>query len=221
MASHNQNRPLERISKILDFIEVSYKSNPDKETFLFGSGKMGSFNKLLEDGDLLEMAFKKIVDETKGNIKIEFRAGIPINMTVGDDYLHSELMIWFYVENQNKFREYQNLINQQIQKSGSVIRFILDAKDFFYQEDHYDKRHHFKPGSLRYRLIRFLAVRKDFVTTQDLSIEMKASADDVRGAIEEVRTIVARKMHLPRESIFENNLDGTGYRVTNIFVTEG
>ncbi len=222
VASHSQNKSLERIGKILDFIEGQYKSNPTKETFQFAAGKLSSFDPLLEDADLLKMAFKKIATDTQENIKIEFRQGLPEQNTAVNFVTH-ELLLWLYVEDQNKFKEYRNSVKQEIERESRHVQFILDANGFFYKEGSNDKKHHFKSNSLRYQLLRLLADRKDFVTTQDLSREledMEASAEDIRGAVEEIRTIVARKMNLPRESIFENNSDGTGYRVMNVSVKE-
>lgn len=217
-ATHSQNRPLERIAKILDFIEGLYKSNPTKETFQFVAGKLSSFDPLLEDTDLLKMAFKKIATDTQENIKIEFRQGLPEQHTAVKLVTH-ELLVWFYVEDQNKFKEYRNSIKQEVERVGRHVQFILDADGKFYQEGETndEKKHLIRKGSQRYSLLHFLAQQEDYVSTQEIGRAVGLTASEVRGKVDEIRDIVAKKMGLPREAIFEND-GSSGYRITNVTV---
>lgn len=215
VASHSQNRSLERIGRILDFIEGQYKSNPTKETFQFAVGKLSSFDPLLEDMDLLKMAFKKIATDTKENIKIEFRQGLPEQNTAVNLVTH-ELLLWLYVEDQNKFKEYQNSVKKEVEKVGQRIQFVLDSEGMFYPEGaSQETKHSLKKDSDRFDLLYFLAKEKQYVATKVISDKLDMPVPRVRKAVNEVRNILVRKWALPRGALFESD-NVSGYRVTNV-----
>lgn len=219
VASHSQNRSLERIGKILDFIEDQYKSNPAKETFQFSAGKLSSFDPLLQDGDLLQMAFKKITTDTQENIKIEFRQGLPEQNTAVKLVTH-ELLVWFYVEDQNKFRDYQSSVRSKIERETKAVQFVLDNQGFFYPEGtEQENRHPLKRNSDRYQLLYLLAKENGYIATKELAEKLNVPAPIVRKRIGEIRNIIAKKWELPREALFESD-NTSGYRVTNVTLKE-
>lgn len=220
VASHSQNKTLSRIEKILEFIETQYKSHAEKETFFLRFGEMFRFDPLLSDTDLLEMSFEKITSDTEGNIKIEFRQGLPERNTADPNHVSYELYVWFYVEDQNKFKDYQSSVRSKIERETNAVQFILDSQGFFYPEGtEPENRHSFKRNSDRYQLLHLLAKESDYIATKELAEKLNISAPTVRKRIGEIRNIIAKKWELPREALFESD-NTSGYRVTNVTLKE-
>lgn len=220
MSDTHKNKPLERIRALLDFIKRAVELHPNKETFYATLGELADFNVLLSDADLLKTAFAKIADSTNEKVLIEFRQ-TPARSDTATGERMSELTVWFYVESIARLNQYRNEIQKKLEKEISACIFILDSEGYFYFEGASDKlKHRFKQNSLRYRLLRLLAQRKSYVPTQELADELEVRTGDIRGAVEEIRTLVFKKMGLPREGIFENNADGTGYKVANVTIKE-
>lgn len=221
VASHSQNKTLSRIEKILEFIEVQYRSNPEKETLTLDASKIFRFDPLLDDTDLLKMSFGKIADETEGNIKIELRQGPPRRGDTTDPHHVSyDLYVWFYVEDQSKFKEYQNSVRLKIERETKVVQFVLDSQGFFYPEGaELESRHQLKRNSDRYQLLYLLAKEKEYLPTKEIAEKLDVSSLVIRKKVDEIRKIVTDKWGLPRETLFESN-NTSGYRVTNVTVKE-
>ncbi len=220
-ATHSQNKTIARVAKILEFIEAQYRSNPDKETLLLDASKIFRFDPLLDDTDLLKMSFGKIADETNGNIKVELRLGPPRRGDTTDpSHVNYDLYVWFYVEDQNKFKEYQNSVRLKIERETKAVQFILDSEGFFYPEGtEPEHRHQLKRNSDRYQLLYFLAKERKYLPTKEIAEKLEVSPLVIRKKVDEIRKIVTDKWSLPREALFESD-NTSGYRVTNVTVKE-
>ncbi|MCE9628782.1 MAG: HTH domain-containing protein [Candidatus Vogelbacteria bacterium] len=220
IASHSQNKTLNRLAKILEFVETQYRSHADKETFFLGASEIFRFDPLLSDMDLLKMGFEKITDDTGGNVKIEFRQGLPERNTADPTHVSYELYVWFYVEDQNKFRDYQSSVRSRIERETKAVQFILDSQGFFYPEGTGpENRHSLKRNSNRYQLLYLLAKENRYIATKELAEKLNVSAPIVRKRIGEIRNIIAKKWELSREALFESD-NASGYRVTNVTLQE-
>lgn len=218
-ATHSQNKTLERIAKILEFIEAKYRSNPEKETFLLGHGALSNFDPLLHDGTLLKMAIEKIASETENNIRIEDRLGPPEQHGTSKEVTH-EALLWIYVEDQNKFKDYQSSVGAKLERQTKAVQFVLDNQGFFYPEGMEPvNRHQLKRNSDRYQLLFLLAKENKYIATKELAEKLNVAAPIVRKRIGEIRNIIAKKWELPREALFESD-NTSGYRVTNVTLRE-
>ncbi|HEY1041129.1 MAG TPA: hypothetical protein VGE63_00180 [Candidatus Paceibacterota bacterium] len=209
-ASH---KPLERIKKILDFLKEQIEQNPDVEAFTLGSGQLSNFHALLQNSELVQFSFDQIREESKENIKIEFRQSPSGITTVTDGTVH-EVMVWFYVADNSKFKEYRNEIARKLEREMSARNFILDSDGFFYPEG-VDKKHQLEKDSDRYQLLYFLAKEKEYVATKEISEKLDMPVPRVRKVVDEIRNIVVKKWELPRSVLFESD-NVSGYRVTNV-----
>jgi hypothetical protein len=218
MSELNQkNKPLKRIEKILDFIKKQQEENPDQETFLIDAHTLSTLDPLLEDSDLLEIAFKTINQESAGVTKIEFRfIDFPDFTAVNGSGYQRINRVWFYVSNNEKFEQYRNDVKEKIEKENKEIQFILEKEGRFYQEGS-DNRHQFKRGSKPYNLLQILAKRKAYISTKELAERL--GYDDevikVRKLVGIIRQVVTNKLKLPGKSLFEHD-NIPGYRIRNI-----
>ena len=219
-ATHSQNRTLERIAKVLEFIEAKYRSNPEKETFLLSHGALSNFDPLLHEGTLLKMAIEKITSETENNIRIENRLGLPEQHGTSKEVTH-ELLVWIYVEDQNKFKDYQGSVKSKIERKTKAVQFVLDSQGFFYPEGtEPENRYQLKRGSDRYQLLYLLAKENGYIATKELAEKLKNIPTlVVRKRVGEIRNIIVKKWALPREALFESD-NTSGYRVTNVTLKE-
>jgi hypothetical protein len=223
IASHNENKPLQRKYKILSFIKEQIDEKPNQETFQVKEGELSGSDSLLKDWTLLRMACKEIVDESGENIKIEFRQGVPTDYTaVKSVVTYTEGSVWFYVANVKKFREYLNGVKNKVESLERKVNFIIDGKGYFYPEGTEDSKKHLLRGreqSERYQLMYALAGTTEYVLTANLASELKTTPLAIRKKVDEIRDIVFTKWDLPRDSIFESD-SMSGYRAPNIIFKE-
>jgi|GEM_PF-5719158 hypothetical protein len=78
------------------------------------------------------------------------------------------------------------------------------------------KHHSMEKSGRRYALLHCLAEKKSPVKTESLATLLDISVDDVRGTVEEIRTVVEKKFGLPRDSIIQNDRTGLGYAASKV-----
>jgi hypothetical protein len=218
VASHSKNRPLERIRKALDFLKSKIELEPEKETFSVQHAELSNFSPLLKDVELLEMAFKKILEDSKGNIKVEVRwTDIPFTTATGGKMANCN--IWFYVADYQKFLEYQNQVIQVL-KNTTDVRHLILADTKLYEEGSPQRYYSFRgKKSLRYKLMIFLATEKTYIETKNLIDlrEKRTTTAVIRKTIGQIRDGIEKDLKINADSVIESD-GSSGYRIANVTV---
>ena len=66
----------------------------------------------------------------------------------------------------------------------------------------------------------YFAEKKSKVRSQIAARDLDLTADDIRKKITEIKTDVHKSFGIPRDAIFENDSDDTGYSVANVSIKD-
>jgi hypothetical protein len=216
------NKQLERIKALLELGIQKTKKEPDKDTFIFFNCGVLSLptHPLFKDNRGLIIAGEKIALDTNKVINFECVPSKPL--TVNDSLSGGGYKYVFYIGDTAVLKKEYEKVKSELENIHP--NFILDTKPNLarlYVEAKPDAHYEMKKGSLRYKLLSFLAKQKKFIATTLLAERFDVDKEKIWGTVDDVRGAVNKKCHISRESLFENDAStSTGYRVTNVKIFE-
>lgn len=218
IASHSTNKSIERIRAILAFIKHKTELEPAKEVFSVKPSELRQFNSYLNDIELLDISFKKITEESNGDIKIEVRwSDIPFTTATGTKM--TDCSVRFYIADNNKLDAYLYQIDQDLISKKTKVQLIL-ADTKLYDAENPKLNYSFRgTKSLRYKIFLKLATEKEYIETRDLTDvrDKKTSTEMVRKTIGQIRDGIENKLKINPESVIESN-GFAGYRIANVTI---
>ncbi len=211
-----KNKPLNRIILIVHIILRYIQKHPDEETFYIDVGDFAVKSTLLKDRDGVEIAFKRIHNETNEttSIKYNFVETRHTQTASGGDEIGGYENIKVHVDDPNKLDSYYYELLKELKKTYS---FILDTTGKLSEKSGDPKlSFQMKKKGLRYTILHFLITTNDFVETKNIAIKFDITKDEVRKTINDTKAIISRNLKVPLDAIFKNDLSGSGYKITNI-----
>ncbi len=221
-----ENKPLLRIMALLELALQEVARTPNRETFTyFDSGKRFRMptNPLFNDLRSLKIAAEKIGNETNGSLTLEhspvrpLRADDPGSGGVGTIVLH--------VEDAKVLERYYRKIQSQIDDLRNY-HFILDVSEDrakLYLDSKPDDHYPIDKDSLRFKLIKTLALSEKPIATSILANKLKPKRSDkigaIRSTVSEIKREVREKIKNDdaADKLFSNDMEtGSGYQIRNI-----
>lgn len=213
-ATHGENKNLRRAKKILDRLAIELKDQV-KETFSLSYGTLSELDPALNDDDLLRLALNEITGRGESDIKAEIR-----NRTVADGSISNPGYghvpeVWFYISSKHSLDHLRDRMSMELKNNKQDYHFILNAKREFYVKGQ-NIKHRFSADSDLYRFLRYMAERKGAVSKGELYKLFELEGKSIRKRVDRIKEIITKKFGVPRNSLFQNEGDNRGYKVTNI-----
>jgi hypothetical protein len=197
-------RRLERLEAVLELIKALVAKNPNQDTFYVHSQFFYNHTPLLQDYAIYEKIFKEIAERSNGHVNI-----LSQSMDITIQYV-------IQVYDTNTLNKCYLEIQSELQ--NKKYQFTLDTKSrkgYLFISNNKENKCAFSKNSFRYNLLIYLAKNNHFKTTEKLADHFKVSNLKIRKTIDDIRARINKQLHIPRESIFENE-ENQGYKIDNI-----
>ncbi len=217
--------------RLATFIQQRYKKQPNILRVSIKFDELAA-DLLLRDSDALRRALQKMADDLRPDFEFNLMTVQQPQSVMDTDPRHWPHVPTGYtvvLEDRAALARYVLDMEQQLRASTEHYQFVLSypAKHeaALTLEGSTKKPYVMRMHARRYKLLQYLAEKKKPVSTQNLvdflnTRDENITTEDVRGAVEEIRTQVEKKFNIPRSSIVQNDRSGTGYFIDNVRIIE-
>jgi hypothetical protein len=135
--------------------------------------------------------------------------------------------LFIKINNSKKLDEFISKITSKIEggekkeESKEVVKLYLDEEGKLYWINEAGKKFTYpmKTNKLRYKIVHYLANKKQFIPTQEIADDLVVNKKKIRETIGKIRMEIKKHCHINGNKVIEGKV-GKGYRVKCVEIME-
>ena len=201
METDSMEKHVERKLLIAQLVRQIFGEHPGNKDVIIWEFQIANFNPLLEDKNTFLIAVERVVEELATGFEV-----------ITTEYFHADGLISITMNDPKRLERYiaeKEVELAEVRKETNRHAFILDAEANLYLADSKLPPYPIERGSLRHKLIYYLAKHKGYMSAARLAEKLDSNPKRIRTTVGQLRYQVASRFNVPGADLIQSKETGS------------